>query len=164
MECREFESEREVEYYFIVPLLEQLSYAEEDFAIGYPVEMYEGVRKVMKEADFVVFDGKDRDRTDHALLIVEAKRVGRPLTEDVVGQARAYALWLATPYYVVTNADDVRVYLFRGALLPDVLLMSFARSELRSHWPALYQTLNRDAVLRYKQQLRDTLPRNPLQA
>ena len=55
MEQRTFESEREVEYYFIVPLLENLGYEEADFAIGYPVQMYEGVKKVNKVADFVLF-------------------------------------------------------------------------------------------------------------
>ncbi|CAA9321884.1 MAG: hypothetical protein AVDCRST_MAG93-5786, partial [uncultured Chloroflexia bacterium] len=72
LEGRVFESEREVEYYFIVPLLEQLGYEEDDFAIGYPVQMYEGVKKVQKEADFVLFDGLSRSKED-ALLIVEAK-------------------------------------------------------------------------------------------
>jgi hypothetical protein len=162
METREFESEREVEYYFVMPLLEHLGYVEADFAIGYPVEMYEGVRKVKKEADFVVFDGKDRDRDDNALMVVEAKRLGRPITEDVIGQAKAYAIWLTTPYYLATNGKDIRVYLFRGALLPDVPLMSFDRSELRTRWPALYQTLNRAAVLKYKQQLLANLPVNPI--
>ena len=34
MQTREFESEREVEYYFIIPLLEKLGYNEDDIAIG----------------------------------------------------------------------------------------------------------------------------------
>ena len=62
MAHREFDSEREVEYYFVVPLLEQLGYAEDDFAIGYPVQMYEGVKKVNKEADFALLNGHSRSR------------------------------------------------------------------------------------------------------
>src|SRR5205814_993754 len=111
MARRAFESEREVEYYFIVPLLEHLGYEEDDFAIGYPVQMYEGVKKVNKEADFVLFNGLSRAKDD-ALLIVEAKKTEKILTEDAVGQARAYAMWLSTPYYIVTNGDEIRVYLF----------------------------------------------------
>jgi hypothetical protein len=137
LEERVFESEREVEYYFIVPLLEQLGYEEDDFAIGYPVQMYEGVKKVHKEADFVLFNGPSRSKED-ALLIVEAKKTTRPVTEDAVGQARAYAMWLITPYYIVTNADDIQVWLFRGAVQPDVKVMSFKRSDLRKHWATLY--------------------------
>ena len=37
-----FESEREVEYNFIMPLLEKLGYEEADVVIGCPVIMYEG--------------------------------------------------------------------------------------------------------------------------
>jgi hypothetical protein len=153
---RVFESEREVEYYFIVPLLEQLGYVENDFAIGYPVQMYEGVKKVNKEADCVLFNGLSRSRDD-ALLVVEAKKTERILTEDAVGQARAYAMWLTTPYYLVTNGEELRLYLFRGAVQSDVLLMSFHRNELAPQWPALWQTLNREAVIEYKEKLRKVL-------
>jgi hypothetical protein len=152
IESRQFESEREVEYYFIAPVLEQLGYQEADFAIGFPVQMYEGVKKVNKEADFVLFNGAGRTKQD-ALLIVEAKKSLRSLTEDAVGQARAYALWLVTPYYFVTNGEELRVYVFRGAVQPDVMLMSFKRSEFREHWVQFYQTLNKDAVVSYKERL-----------
>jgi hypothetical protein len=156
MEHRVFESEREVEYYFIAPLLEKLGFVEDDFAIGYPVQMYEGVRKVNKEADFVLFNGLSRTRDD-ALVIVEAKRTEKILTEDAVGQARAYAMWLTTPYYLVTNGEDLRVYLFRGAIQADVLLMSFNRRDLRQQWKVLYNTLNKESVIDYKEKLRKVL-------
>jgi hypothetical protein len=149
---REFESEREVEYYFVVPVLEQLGFSEADFAIGFPVQMYEGVKKVNKEADFVLFKGPSRAKED-ALLIVEAKKTDRILTDDSVGQARAYALWLSTPYYLVTNGEEVRLYLFRGAIQPDVMLMTFKRQDFRQHWAQLYQTLSKDSVMEYKDKL-----------
>jgi hypothetical protein len=147
---RVFESEREVEYYFIVPLLEQLGYEENDFAIGYPVQMYEGTSSVRKEADFVIFNGSSRKKED-ALLIVEAKKTERILTEAAIGQARAYAMWLTTPYYIVTNGDDIRVYLFRGAVQPDVILMNFKRNELRQNWGKLYTVINKAAVIKHKE-------------
>jgi hypothetical protein len=156
LEDRVFESEREVEFFFIVPLLEQLGYEEDDFAIGYPVQMYEGVKKVNKEADFVLFNGASRLR-EEALLIVEAKKTGRTLTEDAVGQARGYAMWLITPYYMVTNADEIRLYLFRGAMQPDLKLMSFKCSELHENWAALYKSISKAAVVEHKQKLRKVL-------
>ena len=159
LEQRVFESEREVEYYFVVPLVEQLGYTEDDFAIGYPVQMYEGVNKVKKEADFVLFNGLSRAKED-ALLIIEAKKTERILTEDAAGQARAYAMWLSVPYYLVTNGDDIRVYLFRGAVQPDVMLMNFKRSDLRQQWRTLYRTLNKVAVLEYKEKLSKLLATN----
>jgi hypothetical protein len=152
-----------VEYYFIVPLLEQLGYVEDDFAIGYPVQMYEGVKKVNKEADFVMFNGLSRSKDD-ALLVVEAKKTERTITEDAVGQARAYAMWLTTPYYLATNGDDLRVYLFRGAVQPDLLLMTLNRKDLRQHWPLLYQTLHKSAVIEYKQRLGQVLDGARLEA
>jgi hypothetical protein len=144
-----FESEREVEYYFVMPLIEHLGYEEDDTAIGFPVQMYEGVKKVNKEADCVLFNGLSRDKAD-ALLVIEAKKIERILTEDAVGQARAYALWLTTPYYLVTNGEDMRVYLFRGAIQPDVVLMSFNRRQMGENWSALYRTLHKDSVIEYK--------------
>lgn len=153
---REFESEREVEYYFVVPLLEALGYEEADFAIGFPVQMFEGVKKVNKEADFVLFNGNSRAKDD-ALLIVEAKKTEKILTEDATGQARAYAMWLSTPYYLVTNGEELRVYLFRGAVQPDVMLMTFPRTAMQQNWPQLYQTLNKAAVIEYKAKLKKML-------
>ena len=156
---REFESEREVEYYFIAPILEQIGYKEADFAIGFPVQMYQGVRSVKKEADLVLFNGKSRAKED-ALLVVEAKKkkaTTAVLHEDAVGQARAYAMWLSTPYYFVTNGEEMRVYLFRGALLPDLMLMTFKRSEFKQNWVDFYQILNREAVVARKEELRKML-------
>jgi len=159
MESRKFESEREVEYYFILPLLESLGYEEDDFAIGYPIEMYEGVTKVKKEADFAIFNGLSRDKKD-ALLVVEAKKADKILTEDAVGQAKGYAIWLTTPYYMATNAEEVCLYLSRAGLQPDVALMKFPRSELRQQWVTLHQHINKAAVIERKKKLGKILADN----
>lgn len=156
MESREFESEREVEYYFIMPLIEHLGYGESDIAIGFRVQMFEGVKSVNKEADCVLFDGTSRSKDD-ALLLVEAKRQQKIITEDHVNQARSYALWLSTPYYLVTNGEDIQVHLHRGAVQSDVMLMSFKRNELRTHWTQLYQTISKTAVVAYKAKVIDIL-------
>lgn len=149
MEQRGFESEREVEYYFVMPLFEQLGYEEDDFAIGYPVQMYEGSSKVNKEADLVLFNGAGRSK-ENTLLVVEAKKLDKMLTEDRAGQARSYANWVTSSYYLITNGDEIWVYLYRGPVQPDVKLMTFRRAELRLHWAMLYQTLNKAAVIEYK--------------
>jgi type I site-specific restriction endonuclease len=118
--------------------------------------VYEGVKRVTKEADFVLFNGTEHSK-EAALLIVEAKKTGRPLTEDVAGQARAYAMWLTTPYYMVTNGDEIHVYLFRGAVSPDVMLMNFKRGEMRQNWSMLFETLNKAAVVKRKKELNEML-------
>jgi hypothetical protein len=151
---RMFSSEREVEYYCAMPLLEQLGYEQSNCAVGHRVEMYEGVKKVSKEADMVVF--ADAARKD-ALIVVEAKRMGRPLTEDVAGQAKAYSLWLQSPYYMLTNGDEIRVYHFRDPWHADVQLLAFNRSNLRENWAELYRYLNPETVVEFKQRLREKM-------
>lgn len=159
VERRVFESEREVEYYFVIPLFERLGYGEDDFAVGHPVTIYEGVRRVRAQADCVLFDGVERS-PDRALVVVEAKRAGRTLADDAAGQARAYAMWLATPFYVVTNGDRLRVYLFRGAVQSDVLLLDVERFELRERWQELARLVGRSAVVEHKRRVSDrtTIP------
>ena len=159
MESRKFESEREVEYFFILPLLESMGYEEDDFAIGYPIEMYEGVNRVKKEADFAVFNGLSREKKD-ALLVVEAKKHDKLVTQDAVGQAKGYAIWLTTPYYLVTNAEDIRLYLYRSGVQQDVELMKFLRSNLRQNWEKLYQHINKAAVIERKKKLAEILAAN----
>ncbi len=46
MQTRIFESEREVEYYFILPMLEKMGYTYDDFAIGYSVDIFKGYKKL----------------------------------------------------------------------------------------------------------------------
>ena len=147
IESRTFESEREVEYFFIQPLVEQLGYAEDDYSIGYSLFVYQGVKKTKAEADFVLFDGKTRD---NALAVIEAKRPGKRLTDDDAGQARSYAIALSVPYYMLTNGDELRLYRFRAGMQQDVLLSTFKRSELRSRWVELSQRLNQAAVIDLK--------------
>lgn len=161
MEKRRFESEREVEYFFIIPLLEQLGYTEEDLAIGFRVQMYEGVKKISKEADIVTFNGENHSN-ENALLIVEAKGSSKSINDDNVGQARSYCQYLFTPYYLVTNGEEIRVYLFRGSVQPDVLLMNFRQHELKQNWDFLYKNLNKSAVFQYKQKLKQLLEDNQI--
>jgi hypothetical protein len=150
MEARQFDSEQEVEYFFIAPLLFELGYVEEDFVVGHPVTIFEGGRKVTARADFVVVDGEQHD---NRLVVFEAKRFGKNLDADAIGQARSYAMWLETPYYVVTNGEDIRVYMNQGPLKPNVPLLTFSRSVLRQYWPPFHELLNRSAVVELKRRL-----------
>jgi len=60
---RDFESEREVEAFFICPLLEMLGYSYDDIVIGYPLKMFKGVKATRTEADFAIFNGSSRVNT-----------------------------------------------------------------------------------------------------
>jgi hypothetical protein len=149
MQAREFESEREVESYFMSPLLEQLGYNYEDIVMGYPVEMYKGVQRTKTEADFVVFKGPGRDTGD-VLLVVEAKKSDKGVTIDHIGQARSYAQALLPPCYVVSNGQQIKVYQFNSMLVPDECVMDIDRSEIKSRWEELYSHLSKEAAIKRK--------------
>lgn len=146
-----FATEREVEIRFIVPLLERLGYREEDRADGYPVDIVVGVKKTKAEADFVLFDCPDRV-AGKALLVVEAKRAGKKLS-DYIGQARSYAMFLNCPYYLLTNGDDVRVFLYRSPIESDVEVFNGHRATLTESFPELYTLISRTAVVKYRDAL-----------
>lgn len=151
IEKRIFESEREVEHFFVMPLLKELGYAEEDCAIGHRVIMGDGSKKTNKEADFVIFDSEKRNNAN-TLLVIEAKKSERALN-DAALQARSYALWLFPPYYVVTNGEKVKVFHFRDAKQSDIKLMEFSRNDLRENWDNLYHYLGKSNVVNLKKQI-----------
>jgi hypothetical protein len=145
---KHFASEKEVEIRFVIPLLERLGYSEDDRADGYPVDQVVGVRKIRTEADFVLFDGRNRSK-DSALLVVEAKNIGKNLS-DHIQQARSYAMFLGTPYYLVTNADEIRVYLYRSPIESDIEVYRASRRDIQSTFSALFNLIGRPAIIEYK--------------
>lgn len=146
---KSFNSEKEVEIRFVLPLLERLGYSEDDRADGYPVEQIVGVRKTRTEADFVLFNGLNRSK-DSALLVVEAKNIGKNLA-DHIGQARSYAMFLGTPYFLVTNGDDIRVFLYRSPIESDVEVFKSTRRNISSTFHDLFNLVSKQAVIEYKQ-------------
>lgn len=153
---KNFDSEKEVEIRFILPLLERLGYSEDDRADGYPVEIYEGVRKTTKEADFVLFDGRNRSK-DNALLVIEAKAMGKKL-HDYIGQARTYSIWLGTPYYLVTNGEEIRVFLYRSPIESDVEVFTGSRKDLRETFRNLYNLISKRAIIEYQKRKKAMTP------
>lgn len=149
IQSKNFESEREVETYFIAPLLERLGYDYDDIAIGYPVEMFKGVQRIRTEADFVLFNGPSREQKD-VLLIIEAKKSDKAITLDHIGQARSYSQELLPACYVVTNGLQMRVFKFNGMLAPDAQVMDFGQSMLSDKWDELYQYISKEATIKRK--------------
>jgi len=147
LQTRDFESEREVEAYFIAPLLEKLGYDYDNIAIGYPVEMFKGVQKTKTEADFVAFIGEERTKED-VLLVVEAKKSDKGITVDHIGQAKSYAQELLPACYMVSNGQQIMVYQFNGMLAPDERILDFNRIDLRQKWKDLYNCVSKEATIR----------------
>ena len=152
LEKRVFASEREVEQYFIAPILKKLNYTDEDCAIGFRLNIYSGVKKERKEVDFAVFDGLLREK-EKALVVVEAKSSEKKLTDDAFGQARSYAFALSTPYYIVTNGNQIIVFLFRGGQVKDNEVMNFTRQEFREKWQEFYKILCKSSVIETKRKI-----------
>lgn len=59
--------------------------------------------------------------------------------------------------HLVTNGEELRLWLFQGAVRADVALLQVARRELREQWSSLYLKLNKAAVIAYKGRLGDAL-------
>ena len=142
-----YNTEREVEIYFVEPLFRALMYTRQDFAFGHVLNFAHGSRKRKGVIDLAVFDGKTRDS---ALVIVEAKASDVKLTKWYMAQAKSYAMWLHPLYYVVTNSIETRVMRLHGANRPDEAVLTVMTPDLRSRWIDLYQVLNRSNVVKEK--------------
>ena len=153
---RIFETEREVETYFIVPLLEKLGYHYDDICIGYSLEMFRGVQKTKAEADFVLFNGEGREKID-VLLIIEAKNSNKGINIDHIGQARSYAHELLPSNYIISNGEQIIVYQFNGSLIPDEKVMDFNRKELKENWAEFYAYVNKNATSQRKKWMIDRI-------
>ncbi len=149
METRVFETEREVEAYFIAPLLEKLGYDYDDIAIGYPVPMFKGTQRTVTEADFALFNGTSRAK-GNALLVVEAKKSEKGISDDHVRQAKSYASELLPACYLISNGQQIIVFHFNGMLIPDERVMDFDRSQLRDKWNDLYNHISKEATIQRK--------------
>ena len=140
------DSEREVEMFFASPLFRGLGYGDEHEAAGFRFVMYEGVTRKRVEADLLYFADEHRSLDDGVpLVLVEVKSSVQP-PDAGKGQARSYALWVMPAYYVTTNGETVVVYNYQGAVVPDVKVLDFKRSELRERFDDLYHLLNPKAA------------------
>jgi hypothetical protein len=156
MQARKYETEGQVVAFFFVPLLEKLGYSYDDIVIGYPVEMFKGVQRTVKEADIVVFNGPTREKKD-VLLLVEAKKIDKGINLDHIGQAKSYAQELLPACYIVSNGQQIKVFQFNGMLAPDECVMDFNRSELGNKWESFYNYASKEATTRRKEWMKEKL-------
>ncbi|MBC7080411.1 MAG: type I restriction enzyme HsdR N-terminal domain-containing protein [Methanothrix sp.] len=159
MQTRIFESEKEVEVYFVLPLLEKLGYKYDDIVLGYPVILYDGVKKRTKEADIVIFNGASHNyqEGDDVLLVIEAKSPQVEIKTDHIGQARSYARELIPAFYIVTNGEKVIVFRFNGLKCIDEHVLEFDRSVLHEMWPKLYKFVSKEAATEQKAALKELI-------
>jgi len=149
---KKLDTELSVSIRFVVPLLELLGYSEDDRSDGHKVQLSFGSKKKNLQADFVLFDGRNRANSN-SLLLVEVKAVGKDL-KDAVGQARSYAMWIGAPFYLVTNGEEIRIFYFRKAYQPDQELFYGKRSDLNEEtFKSIYSHISKDSIIKLKTQL-----------
>ena len=140
------DSEREVEMFFASPLFHALGYSDECEAAGFQFVMWEGVTHKRVETDLVYFADERRSVEDGVPLVLVEVKGSDQLPDAGKGQARSYALCIMPAYYVTTNGDTVVVYNYQGAVVPDVKVLDFKRSQLRERFDDLYRLLNPKAA------------------
>jgi hypothetical protein len=149
--------------FFASPLFHGLGYSDEHEAAGFRFVMWEGVTHKTVEADLVYFANERRSVEDGVpLVLVEVKSSDQP-PDAGKGQARSYALWIMPAYYVTTNGEAIVVYNYQGAVVPDVKVLDFERSELRERFDDLYRLLNPKAAADARRAKADKLKGPPNQ-
>ena len=150
-----FHSESEVVINFLKPLFDELGYERPDFAFEHPVVMQFGRKQFTKEADVVLFKRddhfKDTQSRQNVLVFAEAKKTGKLLDGDVAGQANSYAMRLSPVFYVLTNGDEIEVWLYKMTVADDERLMAFKRTDLKKVWKELFQRLCKKQVVEAKE-------------
>ncbi|HEX4956401.1 MAG TPA: protein kinase [Thermoanaerobaculia bacterium] len=138
-----FSNERDVELYFVQPLLALLGYQ-------YPRDIQNAPKLDAPE----VFVGRKRKPVvypDHLVLaqgrpafVVDAKNPGQPLGANDLGQVLSYALHpdVQVPLVVLTNATTTQVY----SLPQRQILLEVPQEELAGRLPELVLLLGHDSV------------------
>lgn len=148
MKAHTFESEAEVEHWFVLPLLDALGYKPADLAVHWSIPIAVGAKTRKIVTDVSVFDGPGRDTP---LFVVEVKMPSRVLTKQVVAQAESYAFWSQAPAWLVTNATETRLYL-REAGHQNTQPLSFSRDQIDSRWSDIIRHLSRESMVNHCRQ------------
>lgn len=150
MLARDYDSEREVETYFIAPLLEKLGYDYDDIVIDYTFKPMIGAREGRaKHPDFVLFNGHGKNKND-VLMVIEAKSSDKDITPRAVGQAKYYAKELCPACYIVTNGIMISVFAFNAFKAEDSQILNFNKSMLKDVWKDFYRRASKKATLKVK--------------
>lgn len=142
--------EATVELQLVLPLLALLGYGKEDIAPKHSVIFQEGRRGRPHEADFAIFNGGGRSKTD-ALLVVEAKKSGQSLT-DARQQAESYAANIGAPFILCTNGEAIEVWQMQIAGASERVVVGQVAGIL-SLQSKLELLLRKEAAVEYKRNI-----------
>jgi hypothetical protein len=142
--------EATVELQLVLPLLALLGYGKEDIAPKHPVIFQEGRKGRPHEADFAIFNGEGRSKTD-ALLVVEAKKAGESLT-DAQRQAESYAANVGAPFLLCTNGKAIEVWQMQLAGASERVVVGQV-ADILSLQSKLEVLLRKEAAVAYKRRI-----------
>lgn len=138
MASREFKNEIEVEFKFIYPLVKYLGYSDDRFSIRHSVALKMGSQEAAGEADWVLWHHRPQGGRK-PLVIIEAKAANRDLDESAVSQARSYAFAMGTPYYLVTNGRQLRLY--KRGVETDERILAVDSTNFAANWEVLEEEI-----------------------
>lgn len=144
-------NEAEVETKILLHIFRLLGYTDNDRADKPTVTMSFGHEQKQKQADFIIYNGSDRTLAN-ALIAAEAKTIGEPL-EDAEPQAKSYALWAGTVFYVACNGEELLVAQFIPGGGEQPRTLRFPVRAILRHWAELEQLLTRREVVVAKERL-----------
>lgn len=151
IKTKTFRTEREVETKFIIPLLIRLGYSDDDRYDNMPVITYDGSRKVIRRADFVLSCSNCESLKGQFLLVVEAKRASKGgELEAAFKQSKSYAFWIGCYHSLVTDGEHIEVFgLSANHVKSDTLLLRCHRNDLREKFPEIYNLVGKKALVKY---------------
>lgn len=147
--------EATVELQLVLPLLALLGYDKEDIAPKHSVIFQQGRKGRPHEADFAIFNGGGRSKTD-ALLVVEAKKSGESLA-DARQQAESYAANVGAPFILCTNGEAIEVWQMQLAGASERVVVGLV-ADILSLQSKLELLLRKEAAVEYKRKIQ----RHPL--
>lgn len=150
LENTSFANEAEVETKLLLHLFRLLGYTDVDRADKPPIEMYFGRERKTKYPDFILYDGKERS-VSNALVTVEAKDTSESV-ESARPQARSYALWAGTPFYLACNGRELIAVQFVPAT-DEYRVLDIPLSDLSRRWNDLVMFLSRASAILAKERL-----------
>ncbi len=154
---REFRTEREVETKFILPLLDRLGYSEDDRFDGMCFKAFHGSRSTILETDCSLFASDNEILDNQVLLVVEAKREDRLVTEveliKAQKQTKSYAIWLSCHFGLISDGRKIQVL----DLFPNIggmnVLFDCKIGDLKSRFSELYNHISKEKLVEYYENL-----------
>lgn len=154
---KQFLTEKEVENKFIIPLLNRLGFDDDDRYDGMPVKANNGSRKTILEIDFALFNSKNINLINQALLIVEAKKENRldkiVELENAQNQVKSYAFWSSCSFGLLTDSKTIQVIGLSQSNIGMEVVFNCNRGELKEKFIGLYKLISKDSLSKHYENL-----------